>query len=285
LQLAFTPAALRLYAARQTILLAALRGPQRLPTGTNTEVPLHILYADGVAYAALQQFGGATQSAVTTVAELDAALPIPLQPDDSIPIAETRRQYALLGAHLPAISFTSSVFAPNETPHINPNYGTATVLFLFPDWCAQCIRLAQQLYPTLSRVNQSDMGEIHLYALLAQAAPLAAAPKIPPKPPPPRSKSSASKPAQPEPPKTPLEQLQGTPTLVVAPDTLTQFAAADFPLLIAIDHEGIVRFIEQANETALMPGDFFDQITMNIAKQWPVQTSPPAASPTTPAKP
>jgi hypothetical protein len=86
-------------------------------------------------------------------------------------------------------------------------------------------------------------------------------------------------------PKTPLEQLQGTPTLVVAPDTLTQFAAADFPLLIAIDHEGIVRFIEQANETALMPGDFFDQITMNIAKQWPVQTSPPAASPATPAKP
>jgi hypothetical protein len=282
LQLAFTPAALKLYAVRQPILLAALRAPQ---PSTNAEVPLHILYADGVAYAALQQFAGAPQSAVTTVTELDAALPSTLQPDNSIPIAETRRQYALLGAHLPAISFTSSVSAPDEPPHINPDYGTATVLFLFPDWCAQCIRLAQQLYPTLSRVNQSDMGEIHLYALLAQGAqPVAAATKIPSKPALPRSKSPASKPAQPEPPKTPVEQLQGTPTLVVAPDTLTQFAAADFPLLIAIDHEGIVRFIQPANETALNPGDFLDQITAHIAQQWPQATSTPASPPAT-AKP
>jgi hypothetical protein len=92
-------------------------------------------------------------------------------------------------------------------------------------------------------------------------------------------------PTRPLTPKTPVEQLQGTPTLVVASNTLTQFAAADFPLLIAIDHEGIVRFIQQDNETALISGDFLDQITMNIAKQWLVQTSPPAASPTTPAKP
>ena len=215
-------------------------------------------------------------------AYLDAALPAPLAPDDSIPIAETRRQYNLLGTRLPAIPLTLSLFATNETPRINNNYGAATYLLLFPDWCAQCIRLTQQILPALYRVNQGDTAEIHLYALLAQPAPpVAAPPKTAPKPAP-KSRSAAT--AQPEPPaqpKTAAEQLRGTPTLIVPPATLAQFAATDFPLLIAVDPKGIIRFIQPANETALNPGDFVDQITMHIAKQWPKE-APPAAAPAKP---
>ena len=61
LQLAFTPDALALYAARQPILLTALRtlSPPLPTSGTDTTVPLHSLYADGLAFAALQQFAGA----------------------------------------------------------------------------------------------------------------------------------------------------------------------------------------------------------------------------------
>jgi hypothetical protein len=285
LQLAFTPDALTLYAARQPILLAALRNPRPSTSATTTEtpVPIHALYADGLAFAALQQFAGVPQAAAKTVAELDTALPATLEPDDSIPIGEIRRQYALLGTPLPAIPLSLSLFAVGETARINANYGASTVLFLFPDWCAQCVRLAQQILPTLFRISES---EVHLYALLAQPAPpVAAPPKGLPKPTFAKLKPSNTEPVQPEPPKTAAEQLRGTPTLIVPPATISQFAAIDFPLLIATDSKGIIRFIQPASETALNPGDFLDQITMHIAKQWPRQTPPPASASPTSAKP
>jgi hypothetical protein len=285
LQLAFTPDALTLYAARQPILLAALRNPRPATSATATEtpVPIHTLYADGLAFAALQQFADDPQAAAKTVAELDAALPATLEPDDSIPIGETHRQYALLGTPLPAISLSLSLFAAGETPRINANYGASTVLFLFPDWCAQCVRLAQQILPTLFRISEN---EVHLYALLAQPTlPVPAAPKGPPKSTFAKLKPSSTEPAQPEPPKTAAEQLRGTPTLIVPPATITQFAATDFPLLIATDSKGIIRFIQPASETALNRGDFLDQITMHIAKQWPRQTPPPESASPTSAKP
>jgi hypothetical protein len=285
LQLAFTPEAITLYTARQPILLSALRNPQPATPATaiETSVPIHTLYAGGLAFAALQQFVDDPQAAAKTVTELDAALPAALAPDDSIPIGETRRQYALLGTHLPAITLTLSLFSVGETPRINTNYGSSTVLFLFPDWCAQCVRLAQQILPTLFRISES---EVHLYALLAQPAPpIAAPPKGPPKPTFAKLKPSSTDPSQPEPPKTTAEQLRGTPTLIVPPATITQFAATDFPLLIATDSKGIIRFIQPASETALNQGDFLDQITMHIAKQWPKQPPPAAAAPSASTKP
>jgi len=282
LQLAFTPEALKLYAARQPILLAALSTPQPSPLATRTDtiVPIHTLYADGLAFAALQQFAGDFASASKTVAELDAALPSTLPPDESIPITETRRQDALLGSHLPAIPLTLSLYSVTETPRINTNYGGTTVLLLFPEWCAHCIRLARQILPTLYRINGGVEDEVHLYALLAQPAPpVAAPPKTPPKPASPRSRSVTNEPTPPEPPKTAAEQLRGTPTLIVPPATLTQFAATDFPLLIATDPKGIIRFIQPASENALNPGDFLDQIIAHITKQWPRQTPAATARP------
>jgi hypothetical protein len=283
LQLAFTPEALTLYAARQPVLLAALRAPQPPPQAqatTGSSVPIHTLYFDGLAFAALQQFSGDPATAGKTVAELDAALPATLSPDESIPIAETRRQYALLGTHLPAIPLTVSLFSVGETPHINTNYGDSTVLFLFPEWCAQCIRLTKQILPTLYRINGGDGYDVHLYALLAQTAPpVAAPPTTPPKPAPAKSRSVTNASAPPEAPKTTAEQLRGTPTLIVPPATISLFAATDFPLLIATDPKGIIRFIQPAGETALNPGDFLDQILMHITKQWPRQTAPAKASP------
>jgi hypothetical protein len=152
LQLAFMSDALTLYAAREPILLAALRNPIPSTPATATEppVPIRTLYANGVAFAALQQFAGDPQAAAKTVAELNVALPATLEPDDSVPIGETRRQYALLGTTLPAIPLSLSLFAAGETPRINTNYGSSTVLLLFPDWCAQCVRLANKFFPPSS---------------------------------------------------------------------------------------------------------------------------------------
>ena len=288
LQLAFMADALAIYAARQPIILAALHRSQSPSPATSTDaaIPIHTLYADALAYAALQQFAGDSASAAKTVTELDAALPATLSPDESIPIAETRRQYALLGTYLPAISLSVSLFAPNETPRINTNYGASTVLLLFPEWCAQCIRLTRQILPTLYRINGGGEDEVHLYALLAQVAPpVAAPPKAPPKPVGTKPRALTNDAAVPEPPKTAAEQLRGTPTLIVPPSTLSQFAATDFPLLIATDPKGVIRFIQPASETALNPGDFLDQVVMQIAKQWPRQNPPTTAAPASPVKP
>lgn len=274
LQLAFTPDALTLYTAREPLLLQALRTPRPSPNA----IPIHTLYADGVAFAALQQFAGVPDDAAATVAALDAAIPATLQPDDAIPVADTRRQYALLGTHLPHIPLTVSLYAVGETPRINANYGSTTVLFLFPDWCAQCIRMAQQFMPTLRRISEDD---VHLYGLLAQPAPPVPAPPTPSK----RPKSAAKEPSVPEAPKTPAELLRGTPTLIVPPQTLAQFAATDFPLLIATDPKGIIRFIQPASENALHPGDFLDQVTDHIAKQWPREAPAKPASSPVPARP
>jgi hypothetical protein len=290
LQLAYTLDAFSLYVAREPLLLAALRASQQTSPAASPEsvVPIHTLYADGVAFAALERFRDEPRSSVGILSDLDAALPATLPPDESIPIAETRRQYALLGTHLPAIPFSGSLSSPGETPHINPNYGAATVLFLFPDWCAQCVRMAQQLGPTLSRVGKND---VRLYGLLAQAATPDAAPPRPATKPAarPGAKTSAAAkpqpPAEPEPPKTPAELLRGSPTLIVPPQTLAQFDATDYPLVIALDPQGIIRFIQPAPDAALVPGGFLDQITGHIAEQWPRGAPATPASSPAPATP
>jgi hypothetical protein len=52
-------------------------------------------------------------------------------------------------------------------------------------------------------------------------------------------------------------------------ETLDAFAAVDFPLIVATDHNGVVRFVQVAQEDALTPGGEIDQIVMHIADTWP----------------
>jgi hypothetical protein len=68
---------------------------------------------------------------------------------------------------------------------------------------------------------------------------------------------------------TPDARLEGTPTVVVPMETLDAFAAVDFPLIVATDHNGVVRFVQVAQEDALTPGGEIDQIVMHIADTWP----------------
>ena len=286
LQLAYTADALRLYAAREPILLAALRAePTPISeTATPSQLSRAALYADGLAYAALEQFARQPAEATAIVTTLDAALATPsaaLQPDDAIPIAAARRQYALLGKPLPAIPITLSLYAPGESPRINTDYGSSTVLLLFPPWCAQCVSMAQSFMSTLFRLSDRN---VHLDGLLAQDPPPVPATPDPAMQPSGRPGNSrqgnAKKHASPaattesataSAPKSAAEQLRHTPTLVVPVQTLDQFSATDFPLLIATDSKGIVRFLQPAPENALEPGGFLEQVAARIAAQWPAQ--------------
>lgn len=278
LQLIQTDTAIAIAGQRQPLLLAQLRHPI-LPAATPTaaaEPPLspHELYTAALALPTLLQLADQPAAAAALFAELEAALPSTLSPDESIAVAQSRRQYALLGSPLPSIPAALSLFGANETPRINTRFGSATFLLVFPDWCAQCVRMGAQFMPTLVRHAGED---VHLYGLLAQPKP----PSVSAPPPPRRPRPAPGSPSLPEAaatPKSAADLLRGTPTLIVAADLpQTAFAASDFPLLVATDHAGIIRFLQLAPENAFAAGSLVDQLAAHIAAVWP----PPA----TPAQP
>ncbi len=266
LEVSYSSVARELHRSRQPVLLAAL-------ASEHPALPRHLLYADGLAMAALEQYMGEPADAARTVVALDEALARrPLTPDDALPVNEARRQYALLGKKLPKITFTLSLLDPRDPPHINPDFGRATALLLFPDWCAQCVRMGPELQSALGRLGQI---ETRVYALLAAPAPDAALllPAAARQPDRPRTNTPSSLP----PAKTPAELLLHTPTLVVPPETPAAFAASDFPLLIVLDHAGIVRFLGVAPEGGLGPGGYLDTVVEDVATRWPRREHPAAA--------
>jgi thiol-disulfide isomerase/thioredoxin len=253
LEFAYTKEALAIDGLRQPLLLAELKSDK--PALTR-----HILYGDGLAKASLEQYAGQPAAAAATVAELDAALAAAgeLQADDAIPIAVLRQQYGLLGKPLPAINFELSLLDVREKPHINPDFGAATALVLFPDWCAQCVRTAPQIWDAMTRLGEDD---IRVYGLVAEAMPDKAAllvDQMKPMGPPPDA-----------PPKTPSELLLHMPVLVVPPETVSAFAAQDFPFLIVVDHAGLVRFAEPVASTLLQADGVLDRVVMHVTEQWP----------------
>jgi len=284
IQLTQTADALSLLIQREAVLLPLLRTPATPdPAAQQQPLPIHSVYADAIALAALQQFANQPKAAESTIAELEAALPSTLAPDDSIPIAESRRQYALLGTPAASITPFAYLLHPSAAPyrHIETKSSGATALLLFPDWCAQCIRMGSQFMPAFFRMGQSD---VRFYALLAQAAPPPAPAPAPEKPKATASSkaahfvASSTAPSIPTDqsqiqPKTPADLLLDTPTFVVSNDVLTQFAVTDFPFLIVADHEGIIRFLQPAPENVLAPGGLADQVIKRVLDQWPAPSA------------
>jgi hypothetical protein len=275
LQLIQTPDALRLLAKRQAVLLPLLRASVTANPASQQSLPIHSLYADGIALAALQQFANQPEAAAATITQLEAALPSNLSPDDSILIAESRRQYALLGSPLPDLAPSADLLREpvKDGSRIEINSGTKALL-LFPDWCAQCIRMGSQFMPALFRIGQYD---VHFYALLAQATPPPTPTLTKPKPSPIKATRFLASPAAPtassDQPKTPADLLRSTPTLIVPNDLLTRFAVTDFPVLIVTDHEGIIRFLQPAPENVLASGGLADQVIARVVEQWPTPST------------
>ena len=152
------------------------------PAAARVTFPIHSLFESALELAALQQLNNQPERAATALADLDRALPATIAPDEAIYIAADRQRYALLGTHFPALPGAVSLLPATDTPPSQPKFGSATIFLLFPPWCAQCIRQAQQIVATLvttaiarGPVAQND---VHIYGLLAAVppAPLAAPP-------------------------------------------------------------------------------------------------------------
>ena len=228
----------------------------------------------------MQQYAGQADAAAASYTEVEQAVPRTLVPDDAISIAESRRRYHLLGSPLPKIdtfAWLMDSTGRGIPPPINAPVASDTVLLLIPDWCTQCIALHDQFLPAWKRLREANA---RFFTLLAQA-------EAPPRPAPKESaKTTSSRPATPFPgekPGMPHNELQlevkptaaallaGTPTFAVPNTTLDAFAAADFPLIVIADRNGIIRAMQITNETALARGGQIDQMVAHIDQVWPAE--------------
>jgi hypothetical protein len=270
LQFAYLADALDLLSQRQPYLLKLLRASQSNPIPAQTDIqpaaqsiPLHTLFEHALDLAALQQYNNQPRWAAGILSDIESALPATLPPDEAIFIANARRRYALLGAHFPDLPGAVPLLSANASRH--PTFGMATFFLLFPPWCAQGVRQQHEVAAAVAR----HAGFIQIYGLLADDPP-----------PPPSAKSThhvaapaAASDISKE--KSAADLLRGTPTLVVAPSTLADFNATDFPFLIATDHNGIIRLMTpNLPDNALVKDGPVDQIIDTILANWPPSSAP-----------
>lgn len=247
--------------------------------GASPPLPLYSLYADAVALPVLQRFANQEKTAAESFAQLEAALPVNLSANDRLYIEQLRRQYLSVGKHLPSLNpMGSLLYAGAGSPQgINTMFGNGAIFLLFPDWCNQCIALG----PDATEKNRELVAthKVRFFLLMAQSNP----PEKPAPAPPLRNVPLSARAA-----KAAVEQgqqlhvdqqikitsdpdklLLGTPTVVVPNETLNTFAATDYPLIIATDHSGTVRWIGHAQGNALESNGEVDQIVRHILATWP----------------
>jgi hypothetical protein len=273
-QFAYTREAIALATLRQPLVLANLRAATS-PTAASTPAPsddahssqsIHALYDDGLILASLQQLASKLAEASATIATLDAALPTTLGPDDTIPIASSRRRYALLGKPLPELKPTMYLRHPDPLPQI-PAADAITALLLFPDWCAQCVHMGRAFPPTVFTVAGH---EAYLYGLLTETVT------------PHKTLSSDSF--------NPADSslfLDQTATLVIPNTDFDRFAVNGVPFLVLTDRHGTVRVAQPIDPTAIQPGDTVDTAIACVGSYWPLPRSlqkTASRSPITPGK-
>jgi hypothetical protein len=196
------------------------------------------LYDECLELAYLEQYAGRQNKAQQARTALDAVLAkVPTEKiDNPAEVERAKTQYALLGQKLPPIQIFRYAAPGYPRPRINPDDGSATVLLLFPEWCAQCRRMMQPLNEFLTRNNVSD---IHTYGLLAVDADQTATDPF---------KSDSFK------------DLLHTPTLTTSSDTLRTFGAVSFPFVVITDGTGRIRFLGTVALSAFDAGGFVEQV-------------------------
>jgi hypothetical protein len=231
LEQAADPAALSLAAQEHAAIVQALAaGVPLKATHGDAVISVGPLYESAMQMAFLNRYAGDNAAAASAVADVESALPkdAGLTQEDKQRIDAVRAQYGLLGARLPAVAASRSLMSASAKAHINTDFGAATVLVLFPDWCVQCRNMMKTL--TAFVVANRDVP-IHAYGLMF-----------------PDESVTGAEPSR----EANLKELQGTATLLVPAETAGTFAALDYPLGIVVDKAGLIRFI------GAVPGDAFN---------------------------
>lgn len=200
-------------------------------------IPLKAAYGDAVVNAGLlydmameaaffERYAGDSAQAKAYADDVERALPkdVALTAEDRQMIDSTNTQYHLLGTQLERIPVIRSFKSSTSKAQIDPNFGAATALVVFPDWCVQC----RKMMPTMTQFGQVNMDTlIHAYGLIFK------------------------EPGEQQAPDT-QKELLGTDVLEVSPETARSFGYGDYPLGVVVDHAGVIRFI------GVLPSDAFN---------------------------
>lgn len=225
------------------------------------------LLESGMELALFERYAGDDKGAGATVSDLEDALGTKAQISgaDWEQISRVRAEYNLIGWRLPQIEIERSletkaakVPAPAEAPHsqhapalkqtsataptINgPDFGDATVLVLFPDWCAQC-RAMMKTVTEFATLNAET--PIHAWGLMY---------------------ADASQDADDAAAESGAKELEGTNTLIVSSATAQVFAPNDLPMAIVVDHAGVVRFIGPIPTDSFNGNGYMERIIIRMA--------------------
>ncbi|KAA6464555.1 peroxiredoxin family protein [Acidobacteria bacterium AB60] len=250
LEQAGDPSAAYLAQSEHAEIVKALQNGTALKAAHGEAVmSLGTLYESAMELAFWQRYRHRDADAATTANDIDEALAkgAALSAEDRLRIEAVRTQYALLGKPLPALKTTAVDEPPrlkgktaaaqlsrSQPPaQIGPDFGAATVLVVFPDWCPQCRKMMKAL-TEFGAANKTT--PIHAYGLMFLDDPAAL------------DQTAEEKRAAHE---QSLRDVQGTNTLVVDGKDARALGILDFPLGIVLDHEGKVRFV------GVLPADAF----------------------------
>jgi thiol-disulfide isomerase/thioredoxin len=193
-------------------------------------VNIGLLFEMAIEAAFYERYAGNDMQAEQFLADVERALPLnaALTGEDRQEIDSAKLQYHLLGTeleHIPVIrSYKSATATAQVDENFGANFGAATALVVFPDWCVQC----RKMMPTMTQFGEVNAGTpIYAYGLIFKAD------------------------GEESPPDTEKE-LQGTDVMEVSEETARSFGTTDYPLGIVVDHAGVIRFI------GVIPGDAFN---------------------------
>jgi len=239
------PAALPLAEREHAEIVAALsQGVPLKAIHGDAVMPVGALYESAMQLAFLDRYAGDTLAAAAAAADVERALPstAALTAEDRQRIDAATTRYQLLGMHLPDVKILRALESPAAKTRIDLNFSAATVLVLFPDWCAEC-RTMMKTLTKFAEVNRDT--QIHAYGLVyaddsvvfGQAAH-----------------------------EENLKKLAGTQTLVV-PDTAAQtFGADDYPMGVVLDGSRTIRFIGELPADAFNGDGYISKVIVNMAK-------------------
>jgi hypothetical protein len=236
LEHAGSPQALALAKQEHAAMVQALSqpGPLKAMHG-DTTISTGALYASAMELAFLHRFADDSDAAAAATAEVDGALEklTAVSAEDQQEIEHVRTQYQLLGKHLPGVQATRTLQSASAKPQIDSNFGAATVLVLFSDWCIECRGL---MLDVMKFAIENGQTPIHAYGLLYSEDVAADA-------------QDAGKVLHAENEK----QLAGTPTLEVPGQVAKTFGVVDSPFGVVLDSNGTIRFI------GVLPSDAFHE--------------------------
>lgn len=237
-------AAIPLAEAEHPLVVKALEaGSELKAVHGDAVISLGALYESAMELAFWQRYRHKDAEALATIKDIEDAMAKATTPsgEDKHEIDAVRTEYALLGEPLPAFKTTpverppkskgKAAAATQSAMQIGPDYGAATVLVLFPDWCPQCRKMMKTL-TEFAKVNK----DVYAYGLMfpEDPAPVGI----------PEEGQQAHEQNQ--------KDVEGTSTLLVDGSTAQTLGVRDFPLGIVLDHGGRVRYI------GVLPGDAFN---------------------------